>query len=171
MDGNNITETMSLRGFFTTQKHLQGKTLREIERLLGFNDGRLSKGAKFFTPLILPGIDGFEFAGYSQVAGHHTQAQYGNINSPEGPAEKKQYDEMKKKVAGSWTLYGSERLIKVLPVTRPRDGVPDDFQYPPGLGIPQWKMTNQVECRVISFVRDYDGRFIPDQGYKEIRIK
>ncbi len=71
----NSTElsTVALRGFFTKQIYLQGQTLREIEDRLGFDSGRLSLGAWFATVVRLPMVDEFEFAGYSQVAGHHTK--------------------------------------------------------------------------------------------------
>ena len=122
----------------------------------------------------LPGVNDFELAGYSQVAGHHTQEQYGNLNSPANKSEKDAYEQKKKNAMAEWGLYGTDRLIKVIPMIDHQIGMSDNYQYPPGSGIPQWKIlrTSPVLCEGIAFVKDYPaGRFIPDQGYVQIKIK
>ncbi len=163
----------SLKGFFTTQIQLQGRTLADIESRLGFESGRLSQGAWFVAATQLPTPDEFEFAGYSQVAGHHTQEQYGDLNSPIGEHERAAYLLRKRNIISSvWSLNGDRRLIKVLPTIDHNSLLSDDHQYPPGTGIPQWKIIarNGIPCRAICFVSDYpNGRFIPDEGYTPVR--
>lgn len=157
------TGPVALRGFFTTQLFLQGQTLREIELRLGFDQGRLSLGAWFVTPKQLPGIHDFEFAGYSQVASHRTAKEYGeNLNKPDTESEKQAHHTRKKSVVDSWQLYGSARLVKVIPMIGHSLSMSDDYQYPPGTGIPQWKMINPVLCDAICYVGDYpNGKFNP----------
>ena len=164
--------TIFMKGFFTTQKYLQGRTLYQIEKLLGLHERRLSKGAWFCAATMLPGTNDFELAGYSQVAGHHTKDQYGSINDPKNLSEKNAYESQKKNVIGSWKLYGWQRLIKVIPEINYDGSLTNDYQYPPGAGTPQWKMIREIPCRAICFIKDYpNGKFIPDEGYKEIKYK
>jgi hypothetical protein len=165
--------TVYLRGFFTTQRWLQGQTLREIEQRLGLYNGRLSQGAWFATVIELPRPDDFEFAGYSQVAGHHTLQMYGNLNSRENQEERANYLQRQLNIINSeWSLYGDKRLIKVISMLDHSIMMSYDFQYPPGSGIPQWKIIAKdgVRWKGICFVKDYpNGRFIPDQGYNPVR--
>jgi hypothetical protein len=165
--------TVNLKGFFTTQRWLQGQTLSEIEQRLGLNSGRLSHGAWFATAVDLPKPEDFEFAGYSQVAGHHTKKIFGNLNTPNNQEEKTIYIQRQMRVISTeWSLYGDKRLIKVIPMIGHSIMMSDDFQYPPGSGIPQWKIISKhgIPWRGICFVKDYpNGRFIPDQGYLAVR--
>lgn len=67
-------------------------------------------------------------------------------------------------------MFGSDRLIKVIPMIGHSPNMSDDYQYPPGSGIPQWKVTKEIYCKGICYVKDYPkGKFIPEEGYKEIR--
>jgi len=172
MNKTEVSNYVSLRGFFTTQIYLQGQSLREIEIRLGFDAGRLAQGAWFAVATQLPGPDDFEFAGYSQVAGHNTASQYGNLNKPANDQEKQGYLNRKRSVISQWQLFGASRLVKVIPMTGHSLNMSDDYQYPPGSGIPQWKVIKPVLCRGICFVGDYPkGRFIPDEGYTEVKYK
>ena len=56
-------------GFVTRQINVQGQSLGEIERRLGYHSGRLKAGAIFWIAELLPTHQQFEFAGYTQVAG------------------------------------------------------------------------------------------------------
>lgn len=165
---------VSLSGFFTIQIYLQGRTLAEIERLVGFERGRLINGAWFATALNLPGIDDFELAGYSQVAAHHTLEQYGDLNNPKGKWEQDAYSIKKQNAMSEWSLFGSKRPIKIIPMVGHDNDMKDDYQYPPGSGIPQWKIKRQkpVLWRGIGYVGNYpNGRFIPDEGFAPVKYK
>jgi hypothetical protein len=128
------------KGFFTTVGWLKGRTLQEIESLLGFQRDRLNWGARVYIAFRLPQIDEFELAGYSQVASHQTQEQYGsNLNSPQNKSEMDAYKVKKGLAMSCWAMSGKDRIVKILPAKRHSDLIPDAIQYPPGQGIPQWK--------------------------------
>ncbi len=149
-------------GFVTKQINIQGHTLAEIEKRLGFHKGRLRNGAYFLVAEELPSNSGFLFAGYTQVADHRTAKIYGNINDPKDPGG----DIKKRNVKRTWSLHGSARLVKVVPVIKHNEHMNLDKQYMPGSGIPQWKLIKPVRFRVESFVSNYpSGRFIPSQGF------
>lgn len=159
--------TVEIRaGFVTRQFNLQGRTLSDIEKRLGYQSGRLSQGAYFLVALELPLNDGFELAGYSQVAGHHTNNQYPGINDPGDPTLP-----YKKRLASSqWALWGQDRLVKVIPVQGQNAGLSDDENYPPGSGIQQWKLIKPIKFTVESFVAGYPGgTFTPKQGYTPVK--
>ncbi len=161
-----VGSTAFRAGFVTRQINIQGQSLAEIETRLGFHKGRLSKGAYFLVAEELPKNEGFLFAGYTQVADHRTANVYGNINNDSDPY----YDGRKSRIAQSWSLSGTDRLVKVIPVTEHDENMSPDQQYVPGSGIPQWKLTRAIQFRVEAFVNDYpSGRFIPSQGFKAIK--
>jgi hypothetical protein len=163
MNKSDISNLVNLRGFFTTQIYLQGQTLAEIERRLGFDSGRLSLGAWFAAAINLPGPDDFEFAGYSMVPGHRTIEKYGDINNPGTDPEREAHLRRKRSVISEWDLSGIHRLIKVIPMIGHSPNMSDDYQYPQGSGIPQWKIIKPILCEGICFVKDYpNGRFKPE---------
>jgi hypothetical protein len=159
------TGPVNLSGYFTSLNYLQGKTLAEIERLVGYDAGRLKQGAWFATPITLPGINDFDLAGYSQVADHRAKAQYGDMNKPANKSEQDAFIIKKKNAMSQWSLIGAQRLVKVIPMTGHSYQMSDDYQYPPGAGIPQWKVKRErsVLCRGICYVGNYpNGIFIAD---------
>lgn len=161
-----IGDVVSRAGFVTRQINLQGQSLREIEVRLGYHAGRLSKGAYFLVALELPQNSGFDLAGYSQVAAHHTNERYGNLNDPSNAS----LDRMKNIASSGWGLTGKDRLVKIVPVVGHDDTMTDDDQYPVGSGIPQWKLTQPIKFLVEDFVVAYpSGRFIPKQGFQEVK--
>jgi len=157
---------LSMTGFVTRQINIQGQTLVEIEKRLGYKPGRLSQGAYFYVAEEMPSIDGFEFAGYSQVAGHKTQEIFGDINREPALLNRKE------SVVKLWSKNGSNRIVKVIPVIRHSSAFSDDEQYPPGTGIQQWKLTKTLRFKLDAFVADYPhGKFIPSEGYNPIKYK
>jgi len=99
----------------------------------------------------LPTINQFDLLGYSQVAGH----KFGSDATAGLDVPK-----LKEMVLrNSFTLVGNKRLVKVLPNTRHNEQLNNDLQYPPGLGVPQWKLTSRVSARVVSVV-------MPEEVYK-----
>jgi hypothetical protein len=155
----------SMAGFVTRQINIQGQTLEEIEKRLGYHQGRLSQGAYFYVSEDKPAQTGFEFAGYSQVAGHNTQKQYGNINQASQALEIS-----KRNVLEQIAQSKSTRLVKVIPVIRHNEKIEDDnIQYPPGSGIQQWKLTQPLKFKLECFIANYPhGRFIPMEGFQSI---
>lgn len=164
----NIGEIFHTGGFVTRQLNIQGQTLGEIEHRLGYHQGRLAKGAKFYVLQQLPSATQFELAGYTQVAGHHTTEQYGDINNASDPMLRAK----KAMAAAQWSLHGSDRLVKTVPFIGLDKGMKDDDQFPPGSGIQQWKIIDALPFRLEAIVLDYpNGRFIPLEGYQAVKYK
>lgn len=141
-----IGQQLNVSGCVTKDKFIRGRTIEEIERLIGFHRGRLSSGLTVVRLNRLPAINEFELAAYSNVATHrHQQPTDLDISK------------IKQLAIASWSLTGVERLVKVLAAIRHDTGMDPDVQYPPGRGIPQWKLTVQVPGTVIAEVSGTPG--------------
>ena len=66
----NVNEMIEVRGCITQERYIKGRSLVELERLLGFQKGRLDNGIVVATLIQLPNINQFELLGYTQVAEH-----------------------------------------------------------------------------------------------------
>lgn len=137
-----VNEHIAVRGCITQEKYIKGRSLSEIEDILGFHKGRLSTGMKVAVLEHKPTTNDFDFLGYSNVAGHNfNQANLDKLNVAQ----------LKKLVVEEvFTTSGPDRLIKVLPVTGHSNDMSNDDQYPSGLGAPQWKLTTPIQARVIA---------------------
>ena len=147
-----VNTTEWLTGFVTQAKYLKGRDLRYIEQLLGYETGRLKHGAWFCECQQLPTLDQFELAGYSQVAGHRFDAAFDTANYHK---DKEALRTRKLLAMSAWQPTGGDSLVKVIPVTPHDRNRSDEEQYPPGLGIPQWRIIRQLPFRVVSKVVDY----------------
>lgn len=144
-------------GFVTQDKYLRGRTLREIEEILGFHKGRCSEGLYLARVLSLPFPDQFELKGYTLLAEHQQKDGYLGKNGPEFDEAK-----LKRMVYDSWGTQGPPQLIKAIPAVPHNNDLPDDFQYPSGWGVPQWKLTTRTNMEVIAFIDRYpNGRYMP----------
>lgn len=140
----NINEMIEVRGCVTQERYLKGRSLPELERLLGFAKGRLDKGIVVATLIQLPTISQFELLGYTQVAEHKFKG-----------IDPKKLDVNKLKqmvISEAFTLVGNKRLVKVIANTPHNAKIDNDTQYPPGQGIPQWKLTSLIPARVAAIV-------------------
>ena len=146
-------------GCFTLEHFLRGRNLIEMERLLGFREGRLLKGASFYRATVLPELNEFELAGYTQIPTarimtehildkEKQQKVFGNVN----------YAKLKELARETWCLSGRETLIKVKPVI-PHS---ESETYPEGLGVPQWIITVPILCKLIKFIE------IPQERYYSV---
>src|SRR5579883_1982374 len=124
-----IGEKISVTGFVTQYKFIAGRVLGEIGRSLGYDRGRFMRGATFATLDRLPTLDEFNPRGYSQVADHRYFAPSGVDPAVLG-----------RMAVANWSLFGPNRLIKVFPALPHDEDKDSDFQYPPGLGVPQWRI-------------------------------
>ena len=137
-------DLVPVSGCFTKEKFIAGRTLAEIERILGFHAGRLSAGMAVVALTELPSIQQFDLGAYSNVATHRQGSQEGlNI------------ERIKADARGTWTTFGFERVVKVIPATGHNPAVNPDIQYPPGLGAPQWIARVPLMGRVIAVVSGY----------------
>lgn len=131
------------KGFVTQEKFLRGRSLYEIEKLIGYHEGRLKGGALILKAIALPPISHFELRGYSQVAGDKFKPLTG-------------FDEnkLKKISTEAWKLSGPDSLVKVIPKV-------SGGTYPPGLGIPQWELNQDIDFQLIADISSYpDGKWV-----------
>jgi len=116
-------------GYITQDKYLIGRPLSVLEQYLGFHRGRLARGATFVKLNRLPLEDEFDLAGYSMTAEHRHV-----------PPSGLDITKLKRMAISSWRLSGPDRLIKVFAGIEHDRSMKDDDQYPPGAGVPQWKI-------------------------------
>lgn len=140
-----LYSTIQVSGFVTLKKFLAGKSLQQIESLLGFHQGRLRLGATIAELQYIPSAAEFDLAGYSQVADHRFNK--GVLNG---------FDQSKLKtmVHDVWSQPG-EKLVKIIATTRHDPNMTNDDQYPPGQGVPQWKLIAQKPATVTAILSDY----------------
>ncbi len=120
---------LPVSGYVTQDKFLIGRPLTILEHYLGFHGGRLGAGATFVKLDRLPLESEFELAAYSMTAQHRH-------STPAGLDIAK----LKQLAIGQWRLNGGDRLVKILPGIAHDPGMTDDDQYPPGAGVPQWRI-------------------------------
>ncbi len=146
-------------GFITKALFIRGRSQEELEQNLGYGSRRLAGGYWLLFAEKLPTADDFEFAGYTHFSG----------GKPEGhkfPAalsvEQRLAEEIgslrnikERIVRDVFRISGPERIAKIIPVDSGRD-------YPPGAGIPQWKLKYPgIVFRVITKI-DVGERYMGD---------
>ena len=141
-----VGEKLLVRGFVTQYKYLVGRPLPLIECLLGFQPGRMAGGAAFLTLDRLPLQDDFETAGYSQVAAHR--------HSPPADLDP---GGLRRLAMSAWSPSGPDRLIKVIPAIGHNSNLNDDIQYPPGQGVPQWRLIAPIPATIAAILNKYDA--------------
>lgn len=141
-----VGEIIKVSGCFTKEKFITGRTLAEMEKILGFRAMRFASGITVAALLELPKIDEFEVSGYTNVASHKFKLSPGlDVNV------------LKKNAMSTWTATGFERLVKVRPVLRHQDDLHPDIQYPPGRGAPQWVAKVPLKAKIVAIVTGYPG--------------
>jgi hypothetical protein len=152
-------DVIDVYGYFTLKKYIlyaNANGLKKVEQTLGFHDGRLKQGAYLFELLEIPEAHQFDLAAYSQVAQHRFKEVFPDIDKTLDIDKAKQgIIEMWKKEGGASTL------VKIKAVTDHVNDMSDDTQYPPGLGVPQWRLTKGIRAKVIGFSEEYPfGRLL-----------
>lgn len=141
-----IHQIISVSGCITQEKFIMGRTLPELERLLGFHAGRLEAGVVIAALLQVPEICQFDLLGYTQVAEHKfsTDTLIGL-----------DVDKLKEIVLQTtFTTVSTNRLVKIMSNTPHSEYMNNDEQYPPGNGVPQWKLISKVNAEVIAIVNE-----------------
>ena len=141
-----VGQPLNVSGCVTKEKYLRGKTLEQIEQLLGFHKGRLLKGMTVVALSRLPQSNEFELGAYTQVASHRYQQPTGL-----------DIGKIKQMAQESWSTTGLERLVKVLPAIRHDASIDPDVQYPPGQGVPQWVVKVAIPGTIVAEVTGYPG--------------
>ena len=138
-----------LEGCVTQAKYIQGRSLTLVERILGYQLGRLSKGLFVVAANRLPEDEEFDLQGYTQVSSDRFQGT-GNL----------EVNRLKALARANWSLYGPNRLVKVYPSIRHDPNIKSEDQYPPGAGAPQWYITQPIEGKVIYSTDQYKTKLI-----------
>ncbi len=141
-----INDTLFVKGCVTREWFLLGKSLPEMEAILGYRPGRLDPGAWLLALNRLPANDEFKFAGYTHWPG-------GKPTSGARPALAFDEEKVKNQIRSEkWRLSGPDRLVKVIPVT-PHS---DIETYPVGRGAEQWILTREIPATVIASLQPGD---------------
>src|SRR5207248_3182952 len=91
-------------GYVTKDKFIRGRSIGEIERILGFHGGRFRRGIAVIRIDRLPSLSEFELAAYSMIPEHrYRQPEDVNIQK------------LKQLAMESWFRTGWERLVKFQP--------------------------------------------------------
>jgi hypothetical protein len=158
--GLSVGTLKQMTGYCTHAFLLRGKTLEQLEDLLGYRRGRLVTGATILFLKQLPGPDDFQFAGYSYfsdgaVTGHKLNPADRDpyrmeslLKSEHGWSETQIRTHKQKMIGTKIVVSGPERLAKLIPVTAHSPGE----EYPPGQGVFQVKITRALPFEVKSIV-------------------
>jgi len=145
----NVGDQIFVSGYVTKDKFILGRTLEEIEAILGFKKRRLEQGMFVLALDRLPLENEFQLAAYSMIAEHRFSLPT-DLNIAK----------IKENAASSWTLTGGDRLVKVRAVTPHDPNLDLDQQYPPGKGAPQWKLLVRIPATCVASVSGYPaGRY------------
>lgn len=139
-----IGDIVEVSGCFTKNKYIAGRSLREIEKILGFHPGRFAQGITVVSFKKLPTLQQFHLAGYSNVATHRFKT----------PADLN-IERLKAEALATWSITGLERLVKVLPAVAHSSQMEPDIQYPHGQGAPQWIANVRLPAEVIGLITHY----------------
>jgi hypothetical protein len=143
-----------MSGYFMMLKHiLRARTVTHLEDLAGYRRGRLSaKGMVIYRFLRVPEINEFEVRGSTITPKHKWDAEDAKIREAElarvAPYHRNtkspSFDEIQRKNAReTMGVSGDNTLVKIYPLDWQQvDDHPEG--YPPGLGIPQWRLTDEV---------------------------
>jgi hypothetical protein len=129
-------------GYITQDKYIRGRSLKQMEYILGFRAGRFAAGAAVYALNRLPEPNEFELRGYTFLpeGGNAVRKWVVDLN----------VDVLKEMLRKEvWKVSGPDRLIKVVPVI-------DRGTYPVGLGAPQWELTKPVDAVLVRNLLNYD---------------
>lgn len=141
-------QVVPMSGFITKALFLRQQPSHEIERRLGYAPGRLATGWWLLFLQQLPAPPDFEYMGYSYFSGGVAQGhlQPGPTMEQELRAAGNYLLKLKRRtIAETFRLFGPDRLAKVIPVAAQAGTMP----YPPGSGVPQWKLIRDLNFKVV----------------------
>jgi len=150
--------TIKCKGCVTRLIGVINRPPEDLEERLGYNHGRLANGwALLLLKEPLTGSD-FRFAGYTYLSG-------GRVGDPHlGDSRPNVHDDLQPMLADpsgfadrfareKMPLSGSERIVKIIPLSDPDPALSDADRYPVGSGIPQWILTTAKKFLVSVVVR------------------
>ncbi|MBB4285002.1 hypothetical protein [Roseospira goensis] len=148
-----VGAVVGMRGNITTLVGIRPGFERDMEKDLGFHEGRLSQGYFILLLRQFLGLDDFKLAGYTYFSG-------GRLGPPADSADADRlrehlYDKVlqahgldgvrafKDLALKGMAVTGRKRIAKIVPVTRHDDGLTPAEQYPPGRGVPQFELVRE----------------------------
>lgn len=150
-----IGQEIDAKGFFTQARYMRGVSLGDMERRVGYREGRLAEGAALLFLTRMPRADEFQFRGYTHMSngvplGHRPDAGT-RLNAEQSlVADGVDVAALKAKIiSGTFMVEGWTRLSKVLPA---RDAFGSN-DFPPGPGIPQWEAMKPLPWRVAAILK------------------
>ncbi len=145
-----------MTGFCTHAFLLRGKSLTDLEGLLGYRPGRLASGATILFLEKLPAPEDIQLAGYTYfsdgaVLGHKLAPADRDpyrmeslLKSELGWSDAQLRAHKQKMIGTKIVISGHERLAKLIPAMSHSPGE----EYPPGKGIFQVKVVRPLPFRV-----------------------
>lgn len=159
-----VGEMQQLRGDFSKALYYRMQPSHMVEDRIGYRKGRLRDGWWLMFLLEMPTVQQFEYRGYSHLPGGIAQghlpahADDPNVEQRMRAAgvnlsgnSMQQIGLKQRTIAETFRLDGPWRIAKVRPVAA-EHGDPDEPDYPPGLGIPQWTLTTPLRWVAAAFV-------------------
>ena len=158
----NVGTVSPVKGCITQESQILGRTPQEMENLLGFEAGYLGNGAIICALIKLPKNTQFALArSYTTVPTNEMSARAENAtrfttggNEIEQRIMKRNPLDTQKTISrNGWSDAGINRLVKIKPVhtgkeTRISPG--KDVVFPPGQGVKQWVLLEEMEAKVIA---------------------
>jgi hypothetical protein len=135
-----------MMGFFTKARFLRQQSAAELERRLGYAQGRLSMGWWLLFLEEMPTPKDFEFMGYTYMSGGVIQGHLRPGPTAEQRLKNAKYDVFglkRRSIVQTFRLFGPDRLARVVPIA----GESGPMPYPPGSGFPQWTLTRPLLFR------------------------
>lgn len=155
-----VGATLSLQGYVLLAAHVRGRSSVVLEQNLGYRPGRLSGGWYFLFLLDPVSAAEFELHGYTHFSGG--KAKDSPLTAEQDlRARGYDVDRIKQRQAvDRLKIQGPDRIAKVIPVIDHSDLE----VYPPGWGIPQWRLIVPKRFKVKAFLApgevylgDYSG--------------
>jgi len=162
--------TRRMSGYFTLFGFLRGQSLTQLERRIGYREGRLSsKGALIYKFLRLPQISEFEVRGMSTLTDDRWRAEVAPKRAADLAAvaayhrntKVPSFDEIQRRNAlESMSLTGGNMLVKVYPVDWQKfDDTPAGYRV--GSGIYQWRLKDNIMISGALLARLNPGGLVP----------
>jgi hypothetical protein len=128
--------------------HIRGRKPNLLENLLGYRPGRLSEGWYLLFLLDQISANDFELHGYTHFSGG--RAKGSALTAKEAlRTQGVDVERIKRRQATErFKTHGPDRIAKVVPVIE-HSGIET---YPPGHGIPQWRLTSAKRFRVKALI-------------------
>lgn len=139
-----LYQPIQISGCITQECFIKGRTIPDIEKILGFNENILQSGVAVAALIELPRLNQFELLGYTQV----TKDKFNKI-----AISGEQIEKIKEQVLSeAFTIFGRKRLVKVISL-KSNDSLDPKHKYKVGLGAPQWDLgRNNLRAQIVAII-------------------